>query len=180
MESFSKMTGAAIKHAILRTGSLVLLLLFCLCSFSYSRSTVPERHSIATVKEREAVFLRADVTGGFAPYSYQWDLGDKTTSTEAAFSHTYNNDGKYTVTLTMTDDHGTKITKTRTDYITVIPGWSAGNIVRSAWDGLVAFGHAMANIFIWLGVFIPVWIVAGAIIIFLWWRRDKSRNRINY
>src|SRR3990172_1158745 len=129
-----------------------------------------------TVKEGEVVFFSADIAGGFAPYSFKWELGDKTTSTEAAFSHTYRNDGKYTITLTVTDDHGTKIIKTRTDYITVLSGWSAGNIFSSAWNGLVAFGHAMANIIIWLGVFIPVWIVLALIGYgIIWYRRRKKK-----
>ncbi|OGO23752.1 MAG: hypothetical protein A2Z28_07050 [Chloroflexi bacterium RBG_16_51_9] len=76
----------------------------------------------------------------------------------------------------MTDDHGTKIIKTRTDYITVLSGWSAGNIFSSAWNGLVAFGHAMANIIIWLGVFIPVWIVLALIGYgIIWYRRRKKK-----
>lgn len=129
-----------------------------------------------TVKEGENVFFSADVAGGFAPYSYQWDLGDKTTSTESGVAHAYNNDGKYTVTLTVTDDRGKNISKTRTDYITVIPGWSAGDIATSARNGLVAFGHALASIFIWLGFFSPVWIVIGVILYLLWRRRRRGAS----
>jgi serine protease len=38
--------------------------------------------------------------------SYQWVLGDGTTSTAKSFSHTYPLAGDYTVTLTVTDDGG--------------------------------------------------------------------------
>lgn len=141
-------------------------------SLQQSKLNLDFNASKTTVKEGENVFLSADIAGGFAPYSYQWDLGDKTTSTESGFVHAYNNGGKYTVILTVTDDHGTKINKTRTDYITVIPGWSAGNIASSAGNGLVAFWHVIVSIIIWLGFFSPVWIVIGGIL-YWWWRRRR-------
>ncbi|MDO8687657.1 MAG: PKD domain-containing protein, partial [Dehalococcoidales bacterium] len=131
--------------------------------------------SKTTVKEGENIFFSADIAGGFAPYSYQWDLGDKTTSTESGVVHAYNNGGKYTVTLTVTDDHGTKINKTRTDYISVIPGWSAGDIATGARNGLVTFSHVIVSILIWLGFFSPVWIIVGVILYLLWRRRKKTQ-----
>jgi hypothetical protein len=131
----------------------------------------------SVVKEREDTWFSASIAGGFAPYSYQWDLGDKTTSTEASFSHAYKNAGKYTVTLTVTDDHGNTISKTRTDYISVIAGWSAGSAASGAANGLAAFGRGLADMFIFLGVFSPVWItvglIAGGII---WFRRNRKKT----
>ncbi len=44
------------------------------------------------------------VSGGTDPYTYEWDFGDGKTSTEANPSHKYENSGKYTVTLTVTDN----------------------------------------------------------------------------
>ena len=117
-------------------------------SLQQSKLSLDFNASKTVIKEGEATFFNPDISGGFMPYSYQWELGDKTTSTEAGFPHAYKNDGKYSVTLTVTDDHGKKITRTRTDYITVLPGWSAGNIASSAWNGLVAFGHGLANVLI--------------------------------
>ena len=143
-------------------------------SLQQSKLSLDFNANKTVVKEGEATFFSPDISGGFTPYSYQWELGDKTTSTEAGVSHAYKNDGKYTVTLTVTDDHGNKITKTRTDYITVLSGWSAGNVFSSAWNGLVAFGHALANIVIWLAIFSPVWIVV--LLIFFWLRRRSRRT----
>ncbi|MFA5363708.1 MAG: PKD domain-containing protein [Candidatus Bathyarchaeia archaeon] len=38
--------------------------------------------------------------------SYKWDFGDGTTATDTVTSHTYANNGAYTVTLTVTDNQG--------------------------------------------------------------------------
>lgn len=127
------------------------------------------------LKEGQRIqFTISSITGGFPPYSYEWDFGDGTTSTDVAPVHAYNTDGSYTVSLTVTDDKGNTDTETRIDYITVLPGWSAGSIASSAWNGIVTFGHVLANIFIWLGIFSPVWIVAGGII---YWRVRRRRKK---
>ena len=127
------------------------------------------------LKEGQRIqFTISSITGGFPPYSYEWDFGDGTTSTEVAPVHAYKTDGSYTVSLTVTDDKGNTDTETRIDYITVLPGWSAGSIASSAWNGIVTFGHVLANIFIWLGIFSPVWIVAGGII--YWWVRRRRKK----
>ena len=130
-----------------------------------------------TAKEGEEIHFDGDVGGGIRPYSYEWDFGDGTTSTDNNPRHQYKSKGNYTVSLTVTDDRGNQDTEKRSDYITVLPGWSAGSIVDGAWSGLVTFGRAMANIFIWLGIFSPVWIVIGVILYFAWWRRRKKRAR---
>jgi PKD repeat protein len=43
---------------------------------------------------------------GFQIVSYDWDLGDGTTSTDFSLSHTYAADGDYTVVLTVATDDG--------------------------------------------------------------------------
>ncbi len=131
--------------------------------------------STTTAKEGEQIRFYSDVGGGIAPYSWEWDFGDGNTGTDNNPGHKYKSKGTYTVTLTVTDNRGNQDTEKRSDYITVLPGWSAGSIVDSAWNGLVTFGRVLANIFIWLGIFSPVWIIIGVLMYFFWWRRRKKR-----
>jgi PKD repeat protein len=129
----------------------------------------------SVVSARENITFYANISGGFAPYSYQWDFGDGTTSTNTQPAHSYAKVGNYTIKLTVTDDKGNKVTDTRQNYINVVEGWNAGNTGRSAWNGLVGFGHLAIDVLIWLGIFSPVWIIAG-VIIFLVVRRNKKRR----
>ncbi|MFC1902404.1 DUF4349 domain-containing protein, partial [Chloroflexota bacterium] len=126
------------------------------------------------VSEGQDVYFEPRIAGGISPYSYEWDFGDGNTSTEVAPAHAYQSEGSYNVTLRVTDDRGNTDYQSRDNYIEVRPGWSAGTVAGSAWNGLVAFGHVLANIFIWLGIFSPVWIVIGVILYFAWWRRRKK------
>jgi len=129
-----------------------------------------------TVKEGQEVWFEARIAGGFAPYSYEWDFGDGETSTSEFPSHAYKSAGNYTVSLKVTDDRGNTDTRTRDGYITVRPGWRAGSIASGAWNGLVTFGHVLADIFIWIGIFSPVWIVIGGIVYLIYrWRRRRKR-----
>jgi hypothetical protein len=130
------------------------------------------------VKEGETIqFYISEIAGGFAPYSYQWDFGDGEKSTEANPQHAYKNDGLYTVSLTVTDDKGNTDTEIREEYITVLPGWNAGSIASSAWNGLATFGKVLANIFIWIGVFVPLWIVIGGIVWLVIYLRRRNKKR---
>ena len=126
------------------------------------------------VIEREEIQFTSQLAGGFAPYSYEWDFGDKDTSTSEYPSHTYKTAGSYTVSLTVTDDRGNTDTETRDEYIVILTGWSAGSVASGAWNGLVTFGHALADFFIWLGVLSPIWLVIGGVI-YWWWRRRKKK-----
>ncbi len=127
------------------------------------------------VKEGERVEFEGRIAGGSPPYSYEWDFGDGETSTSTYPTHAYKSAGSYTVSLKVTDDEGNDDTRTRDGYILVRPGWSPGSIASGAWSGLVTFGHVLADILIWLGIFSPVWIVGGGI--FYWWRRRRRRKR---
>ena len=129
----------------------------------------------SVVSARENITFFANISGGFAPYSYQWDFGDGATSTNTQPVHSYSKVGNYTVKITVTDDKGSKVMDTRENYINVVAGWNAGNTTRSAWNGLVGFGHVFVDLLIWLGYFSPVWIIAGAIIFFVV-RRNKKRR----
>jgi len=49
--------------------------------------------------------------------SYYWDFGDDTNATGTVVEHAYDDDGSYTVILTVTDDYGATATATATKYI---------------------------------------------------------------
>ena len=141
-----------------------------------SKLTAELNASTRTVKEGEKVQFFSIVAGGFTPYSYEWDFGDGETSTEANPVHSYDSDGDYTVNLKVTDDRGNVAPYEREDYITVLPGWDAGGIAGAAWNGLVGFFRILANVLIWVGIFIPLWIIIGVILYFTWWRKRKKRQ----
>ncbi len=126
------------------------------------------------VTEKKRIRFYPEVIGGFPPYSYEWDFGDNEISSDESPTHTYKKSGTYTVILTVTDDRGNTDTKIRTDYITIAPGWSVGNIARDAWNGLVNFGHILMNILIWIGIFSPIWIVIGGLIILIRYRKKRK------
>jgi len=58
------------------------------------------------------VYFNSFVSGGVEPYSYEWNFGDGSTSTDANPIHTYNFEGTYTLTLTVTDNEDNKDTST--------------------------------------------------------------------
>jgi PKD repeat protein len=129
------------------------------------------------VREGEEItFTVGSISGGFAPYAFLWDFGDGQTSTDENPTHSYRDDGYYDVSLAVTDDEGNTETVTRDSYVYVQPGWNAGGMVGTAWDGLVTFGHVLANVFIWIGIFSPVWLIAGGLI---FWRVRRRRSRNN-
>jgi hypothetical protein len=144
-------------------------------SLEQSKLAVDFAASVRTVKEGENIQFNPEVSGGFEPYSYSWDFSDGETSTDYNPIRAYKSDGVYTVTLTVTDDKGNVELSTRTDYITVLPGWSAGDIASGAWHGLVGFGHVLVNILVWLGIFSPLWIAILIILYFTWWRKRKKK-----
>jgi len=129
-----------------------------------------------TVNTGQDIRFDPQIGGGISPYSYEWDFGDGNTSTDVAPTHAYKSEGSYTVTLKVTDDRGNWDIKERNNYIDVLPGWSAGNTVSSAWSGLATFGRVLVDIIIWAVYFIPLWIVIGVILYFAWWRRRRKKK----
>lgn len=51
----------------------------------------------------DAIQFIGSAVGGLPPYTWQWDLGDGTTSSEKNPQHIYNTTGDYTATLAVTD-----------------------------------------------------------------------------
>jgi hypothetical protein len=129
------------------------------------------------IRQGEEIRFFAKVAGGFTPYSYTWDFGDGSTSTEVTPVHTYKAKGDYTVSLNVTDDRGNTDAQVREKYITVLPAWDIGRVASGAWNGFLAFGRVVLNIIIWLLVFIPLWVVIGLIVYFAWWRRRKKKTK---
>ena len=67
--------------------------------------------------------------GGMAPYTYAWDFGDGSTSTEASPSHTYAAAGDYTVKLTVDPFRCTPMTVEKS--VTVVPPAADMAVVKS-------------------------------------------------
>ncbi|MCI4345701.1 MAG: PKD domain-containing protein, partial [Thermoplasmata archaeon] len=61
-----------------------------------------------------SVGLVAQVSGGTAPYSYHWALGDSSSATTASVTHAYSRAGNYSVTLNVTDALGTSVSSSTT------------------------------------------------------------------
>ena len=144
-------------------------------SLEQSKLSVEFFADTRSVKEGESIRFTAEISGGFSPYTYEWDFGDGNTSTEANPRHSYKSDGDYTVTLKVTDDRGGTADNERAGYVTVLRSWDVGRVAEAAWNGLAGFGKVLVNILIWLGYFSPVWIVIGLIIYFIVRRRRNKK-----
>lgn len=129
------------------------------------------------VNTNESVTFIPEVTGGFAPFNYQWTFGDGERSTEVSPTHSYKKGGDYTVALTVTDDKGYTNQVVRTQYINVQSSWNAGSVAGAAWNAVKIFAKVVANVLIWVGIFAPVWIIIGAIIwLCLYMKKKKARK----
>ena len=116
-------------------------------------------------------------TGGSSPYGYTWDFGDDDIETNRNPDwQTYDKAGEYTVSLTVTDGKGNEAVETKEAYITVVgkSGWSAGDVADGAWDGLMAIGHFLAHVLIWIGVLAVIWVPILVIVIASWWWKKRS------
>ncbi len=83
-----------------------------------------------------------DATGSFDPdggpiVNYAWDFGDGTGDTGPTPQKSFNADGSFVVTLTITDDEGSMATSERT----VVVGELADEILVFDWDRVVTQSH---------------------------------------
>ena len=146
-------------------------------SLEQSKLALEFSASATTIKQGSAIQFNPVVSGGFEPYSFEWNFGDGQTSTEYNPGHKYEKPGVYTIKLTVKDDKGSTIDSTREDYVTVLDnGWKAGSVASSAWNGLVAFGRFLLSFLIWIGVLSPIWIVILIVLYFTIWRKRKKKN----
>jgi len=61
-----------------------------------------------------------DDLGGQEPYSFNWDFGDGSTSTQQITTHTYNNQGVYNYTITVTDSSSPPVTESDSGTIEIV------------------------------------------------------------
>lgn len=128
------------------------------------------------VDEGEPVVFTADVSGGFVPYTYNWEFGDGETGNQASPSHVYRDEGWYSVRLTVMDDRGATESQYRDYYVQVKGVWSPGDVFRSAVAGLGSVGRGLLSVAIWFIVYIPVWLVLGGLA-YLLYRRAMRKQR---
>ncbi len=128
------------------------------------------------VDEGDPVGFSADVSGGFVPYTYDWDFGDGESSNQASPSHAYRDGGWYSVTLTVTDDRSASTSQSRDSYIQVLSVWSPADVFRDAVSGLGAVGRGFLSFVIWFIVYIPVWLVLGGVAYLLYRRAMRKRR----
>ena len=69
----------------------------------------------------EMIQFTGSVLGGSEPYSWSWDFGDGSSGSVQNPTHAYDEEGTYTVTLTVTDDNGKTSSDTTTATISVVP-----------------------------------------------------------
>jgi PKD repeat protein len=129
------------------------------------------------VDEGEPVAFESEVSGGFSPYSYQWDFGDGEVSNEANPSHVYEDEGQYSVLLTVTDDHGARQEAYRDYYIGVRGVWSPGDVFGDAVSGLGGFGRWLLGVVIWLLVFTPLWAAIAGVAYLLYRIARRGRRQ---
>jgi PKD repeat protein len=86
---------------------------------SLKEQVLPVASFSANVRVGAAPLTVAFTSTSLRAVSYSWDFGDDSpVSTEANPTHTYNNAGKYTVSLTVVNEYGNNVS-TQTDYINV-------------------------------------------------------------
>ncbi|MFW6057155.1 MAG: hypothetical protein ACOC9B_07600, partial [Chloroflexota bacterium] len=87
----------------------------------------------------------------------------------------YDDEGWYSVRLSVTDDRGVREDAYRDYYIEVRGVWSPVNVFEDAAGGLGAFARWLLGVVIWLVVFTPLWAALAGITYLLY--RVAKRGR---
>ena len=150
------------------------------------------------VEEGEEVEYSGSFTRpeGLSSYQYSWEFSDGSEAvtgapeegaTTVTAMHLYENHRPqpYTVTLTVTaeseagDVEGSASFEVyvRESEGFVISGWSAEDNLKGAVRALSGFAQAAGTVAIWVVIFVPVWLVVGAVIyVFVRFRRRLRLN----
>ena len=151
-----------------------------------------------TVEEGEEVDFSGSFTRpeGVTDLKYRWVFGDGTVpvtgepeegATNAVATHVYPNyrPFPFTATLTVTGQSdageaeasssvGVRVVKSSG---WVIAGWSPGDAGKSGVRALSGVGQVMATGLIWAGIFSPVWVILGVVVVLAWRRIRGARRR---
>ncbi|MHA1672649.1 MAG: PKD domain-containing protein [Promethearchaeota archaeon] len=110
---------------------------------SYVEITIIEDlFPVASIESRpdgDGFRFTADVEGGNFPLTFQWDFGDNSSiGTEQYVSHDYQQDGNYTITLTVTDANGDQDSCSVNLEITSITSGSFNILIFSSFIVIIA------------------------------------------
>ena len=133
---------------------------------------------------------------GLWDFQFRWDFGDGTptvtgnpdegaTRVEAVHSYTDHRPRPYAVTFTVSamsdagrvsasDSFGVEVKESKG---IVVGGWDFGATGKAAVRALSAVGRALVIVLIWVGIFSPVWLIIGGILVFMA-RRRRRRGRL--
>ena len=129
---------------------------------------------------------------GLWDFQFRWDFGDGTptvtgnpdegaTRVEAVHSYTDHRPRPYAVTFTVSamsdagrvtasDSFGVEVKESKG---IVVGGWDFGATGKAAVRALSAVGRALVIVLIWVGIFSPVWLIIGGILVFMARRRRR-------
>ena len=139
--------------------------------------------------EYRGSFTRPD---GLWDFQFRWDFGDGTptvtgnpdegaTRVDAVHSYTDHRPRPYAVTFTVSamsdagrvtasDSFGVEVKESKG---IVVGGWDFGATGKAAVRALSAVGRALVIVLIWVGIFSPVWLIIGGILVFMARRRRR-------